>query len=153
MNDHRVTIRELADDRGITIESCHDIFRLCFECEARDSKIVPNIVEFLTKTQAKGNCLGVTKYSQWSRRITEMSTYRSKRQEGVLTISATSFVRSNPKKTAGFGAKIVRGFYITIMQLLTAHCLFENFWPKKIYLNIQQTWLRFFLKKLSFYKS
>ena len=26
MNDHRITIREVADDVGISIGSCHDIF-------------------------------------------------------------------------------------------------------------------------------
>jgi len=60
MSDRRIIIREVADDVGISIGSCHEIFSdvLGMTC---DSKICSKIVEFRTKTAANGSCLGVTK--------------------------------------------------------------------------------------------
>ena len=49
MNDRRITIREVADDFGISISSCHKIFLnvLCMKCVA--AKFVPKLLNFEQK--------------------------------------------------------------------------------------------------------
>ena len=61
MNDHRITIREVADDDDISNGSGHEIFFRDFGYETCGRKICSKIVEFRTKTTANGSCSGVTK--------------------------------------------------------------------------------------------
>ena len=61
MNDRRITIREVADNVGISIGSCHEIFSNVLGIyETRGSKICSKIIGFWTKTAANGSSLGVT---------------------------------------------------------------------------------------------
>ena len=46
MNDRRITIREVADDVGISIGSCHDIFSNVLGMKRVAAKFVPKLLNF-----------------------------------------------------------------------------------------------------------
>ena len=46
MNDRRITIREVADDVGISIGSCHEIFSNVLGMQRVASKFVPKLLNF-----------------------------------------------------------------------------------------------------------
>ena len=58
MSTRRITIREVVDDVGISIGSCHEIFSNV--SGMKRVAICSKIVEFLTKTVGNGSCSGVT---------------------------------------------------------------------------------------------
>ena len=49
MNDCRITIREIADDVGISIGSCHDIFSNVLDMKRVAAKFVPKLLNFEQK--------------------------------------------------------------------------------------------------------
>ena len=49
MNDRRITIREVADDVGILIGSCHDIFSNVLGMKRVAAKFVPKFLNFEQK--------------------------------------------------------------------------------------------------------
>ena len=49
MNDRRITIREVADDVGISIGSCHDIFSNVLGMKRVAAKSVPKLLNFEQK--------------------------------------------------------------------------------------------------------
>ena len=49
MNDRRITIREVADDVGISIGSCHEIFSNVLGMERVAAKFVPKLLNFEQK--------------------------------------------------------------------------------------------------------
>ena len=49
MNDRRITIREVADDVGISIGSCHEIFADALGIKHAAAKFVPKLLNFLQK--------------------------------------------------------------------------------------------------------
>ena len=49
MNDRRITIREVADDVGISIGSCHEIFSNFFGMKRVAAKFVPKLLNFKQK--------------------------------------------------------------------------------------------------------
>lgn len=51
MNDRRITIREVADDVGISIGSCHDIFANILGMKRVAAKFVPKLLNFEQKQQ------------------------------------------------------------------------------------------------------
>ena len=46
MNDRRITIREVADDIGISIGSCHEIFSNALGMKRVAAKFVPKLLNF-----------------------------------------------------------------------------------------------------------
>ena len=46
MNDRRITIREVADDVGISIGSCHEIFSSALGMKRVAAKFVPKLLNF-----------------------------------------------------------------------------------------------------------
>ena len=49
MNDSRITIREVADDVGISIASCHEIFSNVLGMKRVAAKFVPKLLNFEQK--------------------------------------------------------------------------------------------------------
>ena len=49
MNDRQITIREVADDVGISIGSCHEIFSNVLGMKRVAAKFVPNLLNFEQK--------------------------------------------------------------------------------------------------------
>jgi hypothetical protein len=47
MNDHRITIREVADEVGITIGSCHNIFSNVLGIKREAAKFIPKPLNFV----------------------------------------------------------------------------------------------------------
>ena len=60
-NDRRITIREVADDVGISIGSGYDIFSNLLGMKRVAAKFVPKLLNLKKKTAANGRCSGVTK--------------------------------------------------------------------------------------------
>ena len=53
MNDRRITIREVADNVGISIGSCHDIFSNVLGMKRVAPKFVPKLLNFEKKKQRR----------------------------------------------------------------------------------------------------
>lgn len=51
MKNHRITIREVADDVGISIGSCHEIFSNVLGLKRVAAKFVPKLLSFQQKQQ------------------------------------------------------------------------------------------------------
>ena len=55
MNDRRLTIREVADDAGISIVSCHEIFLNVLGMKRVAAKFVPRLLNFDQKQRRMEN--------------------------------------------------------------------------------------------------
>lgn len=53
-NNRRITIREVADDVGVSIASCHEIFTKVLDMKPVAAKFVPELLNFEEKWRRMG---------------------------------------------------------------------------------------------------